>query len=94
MVDPDLRDRPGRDPRDIVDGDERAVVLVARREQVAFDVERLARALVGRQLPRASIEPIERDLGPLDLREPRFGDIVALPAEWDESGDFRVRFAA
>ena len=37
---------------------------------------------------------IERDLGPLDLREPRFGDIVELPAEWDESGDFRVHFAA
>jgi hypothetical protein len=37
---------------------------------------------------------IERDLGPLDLREPRFDDTVELPAEWDESGDFRVRFAA
>jgi len=35
-------------------------------------------------------------MGPLDLREPRFGETMPLPVEWDEltPGNFCNRFAA
>jgi hypothetical protein len=48
MVDPHLRDRTVGDPRDVVDRDERTIMLVAEREERAVDVQRLGRALMRR----------------------------------------------